>query len=301
MTRLTLACLAAALVAGAASAAAPRAPGRSGGLILFWSDTPIPSLWSIRPDGTHRQRVYLTRQNCKRPSLSPDRRWIAFDGAPPGKPAMSDFDIQVVRRDGTGRRTVAGTGDREIDAQWSPAGTRISYERLRKAVESDWRKTWIWTVRPDGTGARALVHGNNARWSPDGRRLVFSAPTARTDDDLFVIGANGRGLRRVLATPGLEQPSAWSPDGRRILFTRYAADGSGSSQVYVVNVDGTHVRQLTRALGENVGGSWSPDGTRIVFTSTRLGRSHLFVMRANGTGERELTRRNADDFDPVWR
>jgi len=62
---------------------------------------------------------------------------------------------------------------------------------------------------------------------------------------------------------------------------------------------GGDVRRLTRARGENVGGSWSPDGSRIVFSSTRFGRSHLFVMRAGGGRARELTQR--EDFDPVWR
>jgi Tol biopolymer transport system component len=298
VTRLAI--LPALLLAAWAAGASPAAPpARTGTLILFWSDTPWPSLWSIRPDGSRRQRVFRTRQNCKRPSLSPNRLWVAFDGAAPGKPPMSDFDVQIVRRDGTGRRTLAGTRDREINAQWSPDGTRISYERLRKADESDWRKTWIWTVRPDGSDARPLVRGNNARWSPDGKRLVFSAPTARSQGDLFVTRADGSARRRLLATPQLEWPNAWSRDGRKLLFTRAFDDGT--SQLYVMNADGTGVRRLTGARGENVGGSWSPDGRRIVFTSTRFGHSHLFVMRSDGTRQRELTRRPADDFDPTWR
>jgi hypothetical protein len=144
----------------------------------------------------------------------------AFDGAPPGQSPLTQFDVQVVRRDGTGRRTLTSSEDREIDAQWSPDGTRISYSRLRKADEDDWRKTWIWTMRPDGRDQRPLVQGSNARWSPDGKQLAFSAPTARSFGDLFVINADGSGLRRLLATPRLEWPNAWSPNGRTILFTR---------------------------------------------------------------------------------
>jgi TolB protein len=277
----------------------PRSEIRVGSLILFWSDSPYPSLWSIRPDGSHRRRVSRTHQNCKRPSLSPNRAWIAFDGAPPGQSPLTQFDVQVVRRDGTGRRTLTTSEDREIDAQWSPDGTRISYSRLRKADEDDWRKTCIWTMRPDGRDQRPLVQGSNARWSPDGKQLAFSAPTARSDGDLFVINAEGSGLRRLLATPRLEWPNAWSPNGRTILFTRSFADAL--SDVYAIGADGTNVRRLTHARRENVGGTWSPDGTKIVFTSTRFGRSHLFVMRANGTRERELTHGGANDFDPAWR
>ena len=302
--RLTLPLVVAGLLlvlAGGASstAAAPSSAARVGSLILFWSDTPYPSLWSIRPDGSHRRRVFRTRQNCKRPVLSPDRRWIAFDGAPPGQAPLSQFDIQVVRRDGTSRRTLVPSPDRETDPQWSPDGTRISYVRLAEADEQDWRKSWVWTVRPDGSGAKRLVLGNNARWSPDGKRLVFSAPTARSDGDLFVINADGTGLHRLLATPQLEWPTDWSPSGRKILFTRQLFTG-GFTDVYVMNADGTMVRRLTHARYDDVGGTWSPDAKRIVFTSQRFRLSHLFVMRADGHGERQLTRRNAEDFEPSW-
>lgn len=286
-----------AFVGGAAARAERAKPARVGSLILFWSMDPYPSLWSIRPDGTHRRRVYRTRQNCKRPSLSRDRRWVAFDGAPPGKAPLSEFDVQIVRRDGTGRRSLTSSDAREIDPQWSPDGSRISYSRLERTDLSDFRKTWIWTVRPDGSDEQPVVKGNNARWSPDGSLLVFSTPTTTSDGDLFVARPDGSGLRRLLATPRLEWPNAWSPDGRRILFTRSFADGR--SDVYSISARGGDVRRLTRARGESVGGSWSPDGSRIVFSSTRFRLSHLFVMRAGGGRARELTHR--EDFDPLWR
>jgi Tol biopolymer transport system component len=292
----TCVCALAALAAGASTAAAPTAASR-GGVILFWSESPIPSLWMVRPDGTHRHRLPL-RQNCKRPTLSPDRKWILFDGTPPGKPPLTDFDIQLVRPDGTGRHALTSSDDREIDARWSPDGTRISYSRLRSAEGDDWRATWIWTMRPDGTDQRPLVHGNTARWSPDGKQIVFSAPTARSDGDLFVINADGTGLRRLLATRRPEWPSAWSPGGKKILFTR-SLDYI-NADVYVMNNDGSHIRRLTHAPRQDVGGAWSPSGSRIVFSSERLGRTHLFVMRPDGTHQHAITHSGADDFDPSW-
>jgi TolB protein len=294
---LALACLVLALAAGASSSAASPSKNRAGSLILFWSESPIPSLWTIRPDGSHRQRIRL-RQNCKRPSLSPDRRWILFDGTPPGKPPLTDFEVQLVRRDGSGRKVLTSSDAWDLDARWSPDGTRISYQRWRYPQGEDWRDSWVWTIRPDGSDARSLVRGNSARWSPDGTRLVFSAPTAGSDGDLFVINADGTGLRRLLATPRLEQPNAWSPDGKKILFTRSLS--FEEADVYTMNADGTHVRRLTRARRQDVGGTWSPNGSRIVFSSQRLGRIHLFVMRSNGTRQHAITHGGSGDFDPSW-
>lgn len=281
------------LAGGASSAAAPGSAARVGSLILFWSDTPYPSLWSIRPDGSHRRRVFRTRQNCKRPVLSPERRWIAFDGTPPGQRPRSQFDILVVRRDGTGRSTLVPSRNDETDPQWSPDGTRISYVRLAEADEEDWRKSRIWTVRPDGRDARRLVLGNNARWSPDGKQLVFSAPTAQSDGDLFVINADGSGLHRLLATRQLEWPTDWSPNGRKILFTRQLFPG-GFTDVYVVNVDGTSVRRLTHARYDDVGGTWSrtasgsssPAGASACRTCSSCGRTDAASVSSPGATPR---------------
>jgi len=50
----------------------------------------------------------------------------------------------------------------------------------------------------------------------------------------------------------------------------------------------------------NVNPSWSPDGRQIVFETRRHGRAQLYVINADGTGERRLTRSLGDDTHPAW-
>ena len=267
--------------------------------ILFWRETPWPSLWSVRADGTRLRRVYPTRQNAKRPRLSPDRRWISFDGASPGKPPITDFDVQIVRVDGSGRRTLAESTAWELDAAWSTDGKRLSFSRWRpRGEDDDWLRSQIWVVDVDGGPARRLGLGTAARWSPDGKRLVFSAPTPASDGDLFVMNADGTARCRLLATPALEQAADWSPDGRRILFTRFGPDGA---DVYSMNVDGTGVRNLTRAPGFDLASSWSPDGSKVLFTGPRPGAAEMFVVDADGSHARSLSRGRFRGSDPSWR
>jgi Tol biopolymer transport system component len=291
---VALAGLAAVAAAGSSSAAAER------GWVLFWSDRgwPGPSIWAMRPDGSGVRLLLHAGQNAKRPVLSPDGSLVAFDAASPGEAPMSDSDVQVVRRDGTGRRTVAGTRAAELDAQWSPRGSLLSYSRQPSLA--DWRRSWIWVVRQDGTGARRLARGQFARWAPDGRRLVLDAPTAESDGDLFVVAVDGRRLRRLTRTPELEQPAGWSRDGR-IVFTRFAADGSGRSTVYVVGIDGTGLRRLTDGRHADEAAAWSPDGRRVLFTSDRTGRRQVLVMSADGSRPRNLSRSRFDDEATSWR
>jgi Tol biopolymer transport system component len=272
-----------------------------GGTILFWTDSPIPSLRVMRPDGTHVRRI-AAKQNAKRPSLSPDRNWVAFDGTPQGKPPLSDFDIQVVRLDGTQRRTVFATKDWELDAKWSPDGKRLSFSRMPPGA--DWRHSVACTVRLDGSDLQELGPGDGARWSPDGKRLVVAAPSSVSEGDLFVVNTDGSGRELLLSTRHLKSPAAWSPDGSKILFTQWRDAGAGNyvnGDVYVMNADGTNVRRLTGNPADDIAAGWSPDGKQILFTSGRNGPSQILVMNLDRTHLRNLSGKRVNEFDPTWR
>ena len=46
--------------------------------------------------------------------------------------------------------------------------------------------------------------------------------------------------------------------------------------------------------------NWSPDGRKIVFVSDRDGNLEIYVMNADGSGQRNLTRHPGYDSDPEW-
>lgn len=295
----TLLLIAACSIGAAASGSAARTlrvvDDDSQGLITFWSDSPWPTIWAIRPDGSNPRRLLRTRQNAKRPRLSPDRRWVAFDGAPPGTRPLHDFDIQLVRRDGSGRRTLAHSNQWEIDAQWAPDGSRLSFARMPPGAE--WQRAWVWVVRPNGSGLQRLARGQTARWSPDGGLIALDSPTDESEADLFVINADGSSRRRLTATGDLEFPAAWSPDGKKILFTRFEGP---RSDVFVVNADGTDEARLTHS-GQDIAAAWSPDGSMILFTSKRTGGSRLYLMDSSGARQRTLPRGRFRAYEPDWR
>jgi Tol biopolymer transport system component len=242
---------------------------------------------AMRPDGSHVRRILRNDQNGKRPRLSPDRRWVAFDGAPPGKAPLSDFDIQIVRLDGSGLRTLTRSKHWDLDAQWLPGGKRISFSRM--PPHAIWQKAWIWTIGVDGRSLRRITKGQGGRWSPDGRMLVLDAPTEKSDADLFTARADGTHRRRRTATRAPEFAAGWSTDGRTILFTR--SPHGNDFEVWTVRADGTHAR----LLGPGRAAGWSPDGNRILFVDGH----QLWVMRPDGSGRRRLSDAIADD--PSWR
>lgn len=180
----------------------------------------------------------------------------------------------------------------------------------------------LFVANPDGTGIRQITRppkrrlDNEPDWSPDGRRIVFQRENriGLGPPGLYVVDADGSNLRQLTrGTTGsgkggnCDADAAWSPDGRRIAFTRESGalvNVPGIGQrierigIYVMNADGTNVRQLTEVdtptQAEDFGPQWSPDGTRIVFQrkNTRAlpqGATAIYVVNADGTGERRLT------------
>ena len=46
--------------------------------------------------------------------------------------------------------------------------------------------------------------------------------------------------------------------------------------------------------------AWSPDSRKIAFVSRRDGNREVYVVHADGSGKRNLTRNPAADFAPIW-
>jgi Tol biopolymer transport system component len=200
-------------------------------------------------------------------------------------------------------------------AEASPAPPRngwIVFQRFDPSLG----RTRLYTVQADGRGLRAItrppsVAGVDSQpdWSPDGRRILFRriANAGRPDErvDIYIVGADGRGLRNLTRAgcTGLcaanEEPS-WSPDGKRIAFVRSMGPVQPGRQprivgIFVMNADGTHVRQLTQRPGMSVtqdhAPSWSPDGKRIALVAVNIttkpaGASVIYVINADGTRPR---------------
>jgi TolB protein len=117
---------------------------------------------------------------------------------------------------------------------------------------------------------------------------------------LFVTPTAGGRARRVGHGFGSANDPAWSPDGTRIAFD-YRRPGFQNRELYVMNADGTRLRELTRLGRTSEFPAWSPDGTRIAFQSdTRLGHVEIYTIRSDGSGLKQETRSNTDATEPAW-
>jgi Tol biopolymer transport system component len=161
----------------------------------------------------------------------------------------------------------------------------------------------VHAIAADGSGERVLPTGGDASWpawSTDGRRLAFASAARR---GLFVVNADGTGLRRVTRTTTLDVQPAWSPDGRRLAFARSVP--GWREEIFVVGADGRGLRRLTRNRGQDLEPDWAPNGRRLAwaFTTARRRGAHPVVhtMNPDGSAKREVTPGAAPDWSPDGR
>ena len=125
-------------------------------------------------------------------------------------------------------------------------------------------------------------------------KIVFAAEGVGGSFDLFVMNADGSGLRNLTRHAGSDMSPSWSPDGRQIVFQ---TDRDGNQEISVMNADGSGLRNLTRNPGPDRDPAWSPDGRQIAFYSRRDEGIGVFVMNTDGSGVRLLAQ---NGLAPAW-
>ncbi len=111
--------------------------------------------------------------------------------------------------------------------------------------------------------AGADVRDENPRWSPDGTRIVFRSNRAHYGPgadpgapqfDLYLMNADGGGVRRLTTTSANEYEASWHPDGRSLVFT---SDRDSRGDLYRLWLADGRVERLTRHF---VGRAIMPSG-----------------------------------------
>ncbi|MBA3736033.1 MAG: PD40 domain-containing protein [Actinobacteria bacterium] len=198
-------------------------------------------IFVINSDGT-RERQVQPRTGGLFPAWSPSGKKIAYTGLTGGHES-----IFLMNPDGS-RKQDLHTKTRAAECTtWSPDSSKITY--CGHDGDGNWA---VWVMNADGSGQRQLTHpvlvqpagtGGDypAAFSPDGRQILYSAGQHESRE-IYAIGIDGAGLKRLTYWVGADSPNAWLPDGQ-IVFGHYNGDAV-RSKWFVMDTTGKDTRSL---------------------------------------------------------
>jgi Tol biopolymer transport system component len=273
----------------------------------------LDSLPSISPDGSALAFARL------RPGMNSGRLHVQPLSAgfvPVGEPRPIDADgvfYNGIAWSPSGRDLIVSSGNTGAGIWRIPVRTPDTGERLsppgddcrQPAVAAQGRLAFTRTTWDENNYRAALTGrgrsaGNpvsligstrseqNARFSPDGTRVVFESHRSGTQE-LWIADPDGRNALPLTSFNGrVGGTPTWSPDGKSIAFD--LRDPDRGSDIHVVSSRGGAARRLTNHPGDDAVPGWSRDGKWIYFGSTRSGRVQIWKVAPEGGEPTPVTR-----------
>lgn len=305
----------AALIVATPTAAQARRPA-SAPRIAFADDY---KLRVVTADGREEWTVALTDHAVPTlgwhllmdPAWSPDGTRIAYGESEGAFWAATHTELGVAKADGTEDRTILSLPGAGVilNVRWSPDGSRLAFvlwtpNPASPVTWSQLGSRWdIYVVNVDGSGLRPLAPAHPAfvqslEFSPDGTKVAFVSD--HEGIGVHTVAVDGPPVpRRVTPLEFSAQDVRWSPDGKRLAFTGQPlvpVDVSAWNHIWLIDTDGSNLRQLPAQTYHPP--SWSPDGRSLAYVC--VDKCGIATIRADGTGERALTRNFGNDYWPVW-
>ncbi len=122
---------------------------------------------------------------------------------------------------------------------------------------------------------------------------------------IFLINADGTGLRAITSNPNGACSFDWSPDGKQIVYVSPCTEKSSkylSSGLYILDVESGATTPLPFKARGDFEPAWSPDGAKIAFTSSRDGSMQIYVYTLADANLLQLTSpgSNPQSRYPAW-
>ena len=138
-------------------------------------------------------------------------------------------------------------------------------------------------------------------WSPDGKLIAFSSNRLAYEaemtaeekkqfeldpaimNDIYIMDAGGKNVRRLTTVPGYDGGPFFSPDGQRICWRQFTPNGA-IAEVWTMNIDGSDQRKLTRLGAMSWAPFYHPSGQYLIFTTNKHGFANfeLYLVDVDG-------------------
>ena len=248
----------------------------SGRHVAFLRGEPQPdhrsSLWVVdTADGSERR---LTEQPAQLGGMTwLDDAHVLYSINDAGR-----FELRRLSLDG-GDETTLDSGDL-VQPHYDPAGERLVATHRRSERDL--------AILSPGTAMRSIASStsddHHARWSPDGRFVVFVSRRSG-HDELWLASTDDQQVRRLTRFDGATvRYPAWHPDGQRILFTVQA---DAAEQLHEIDLITGQIAAVAGASPGATTPAWLPDGSRRVYGCGEATSDGICIGDDTG-GERQI-------------
>lgn len=278
-------------------AVAPAAGGPTRAITTFMSENPT---WSPTGD-----RLSVTFGNWRRvvddfryPDIAQDIGIVAVNLRAPEAKHAPDTVFRASPSEDQGM-------------QWSPNGRWAAFHSHANHTDDIYLQPADRSAPPRKISEGPLRETGYARWSPDGRSIMFTAyerDGAAMRPGVYLVGVDqGSGAvtqpqRRIpIAFAGNPVNVEWLPDGRRLVFE--GATEYGKKALYVVPLAGDRPIPFHEFKSDQLdsGISVSADGRWIAFVAPdRNGHLQVFRSPASGGAPEQLTFDPTDKTQPAY-
>lgn len=248
-----------------------------------------------------------------------------------GTPFSKSFDGEVHLTD-VRQLTFGGEN---AEAYFSPDGKKVIFQATVRGAKCD--QEYVLDL---ATGTTTRVSSGKGRTTcgyfdyPEADRIIYSSTQAGADScppppdysqgyvwaiydsyDIWQANADGTNAKKLTDSPGYDAEATWCHRGGKLVFTSMR---DGDLDLYVMD-EGGQVKRLTKLPGYDGGAFFSPDCSQIVWRASRPtgkaldeynhllkkglvrpGALELWVMRADGTGAKQITQNGSANFCPTF-
>ncbi len=275
-------------------------------LLLLWTFNAQRSSTSS-PSQVATSHPLTTPQLTLLPSIVPlaSPTVVALPTTSPAIPSPTATRFRAENIHVTGERPIDPTGN-AIFLGWSPKGDKLLfrkslstyvYSKVQNALIGD-----LWVMDVNG-GSRRLIAKTvgSWSWSPDGRYLVYSAPTQTegTQGVLYIVDTTIFQEKKLTAITFTTVPEPqWLPTGE-VTFLRNGymfairPDGTGERQLNTIYLNPPGLVDLNnqpRIMGIYV---LSPKGTRIAYWTQTFEDSPLWLANLDGSNAIKIANRGS--------
>ncbi|MGE5110200.1 MAG: TolB family protein [Acidobacteriaceae bacterium] len=227
-------------------------------------------------------------------------------------------------------------GGENAEAYWSIDDSKLIFQSQHGNLKCD----QIFQMNADGSDMHMVSTGKGRTTCsyifPDGKHILYASTHGASPEcppppdfskgyrwklypeyDIYVATIDGSNPHNITNARGYDAEATISRDGKRIVFT---SERNGDLDIYTMDPDGKNVKQLTDEMGYDGGPFWSYDGKWIVYRAYHpkttqevaeykaLMAEHaikpmtleIWVMKADGSGKRQLTKNGAANFAPYF-